>query len=130
MPRAHALLRAGFPYVKTLGMRRITSNPVDLAIGQEGRLYVLSRSELATEIRRLTWDDEDRGVIGGPGKADGRFVWPVNVVLDADENLFVSDEACQRISIFTKGWQVFGQMGRSRGPGRPTQPPGRYGLRP
>ncbi|MGQ4810616.1 Virginiamycin B lyase [Candidatus Entotheonellaceae bacterium PAL068K] len=113
MPRAHALLRAGFPYVKTLGMRRITSNPVDLAVGNEGRLYVLSRSELATEIRRLTWDDEDRGVIGGPGRADGRFVWPVNLILDADENLFVSDEACQRISIFTRAGEFLHKWGEA-----------------
>ena len=73
MAKAHALLRAGFPYLKTLGMRRVTSNPVDLALGKEGRIYVLSRSELATEIRRLTWDDENMGTIGGPGTEDGKF---------------------------------------------------------
>src|SRR5215471_2648632 len=76
MAKAYALLRAGFPYVKTLGMRRITSNPVDLALGREGRLYVLGRGALATEIRRYTWDDEDLGTIGGPGTADGKFLWP------------------------------------------------------
>ena len=67
MGKAYALLRAGFPYVKTLGMRRITSNPIDLALGREGRLYILCRGALATEIRRYNWDDEDLGTIGGPG---------------------------------------------------------------
>ena len=74
MGKAYALLRAGFPYVKTLGMRRITSNPIDLALGREGRLYVLCRGALATEIRRYTWDDEDLGIIGGSGTTDGKFL--------------------------------------------------------
>ena len=113
MPRAHALLRAGYPYLKTLGMRRVTSNPVDLAVGNEGRLYVLSRSELATEIRCLTWDDENVGTIGGPGTADGKFQWPVNVILDEDENLYVSDEALHRISIFNKEGDFLGKWGEA-----------------
>lgn len=113
MGRAHALLRAGFPYLKTLGMRRVTSNPVDLAIGKDGRLYVLSRGELATEIRRLSWDDENLGVIGGPGTADGKFQWPVNVIVDEDERLYVSDEALHRISIFNHEGDFLGKWGET-----------------
>lgn len=113
MGRAHALLRAGFPYLKTLGMRRVTSNPVDLALGKEGRIYVLSRSELSTEIRRISWGDENLGVIGAPGSADGKFVWPVSVVVDADENLFISDEALHRISIFNKEGDFLGKWGEA-----------------
>lgn len=125
MRRAHALLRAGFPYVKTLGMRRVTSNPVDLAIGKEGRLYVLSRSELATEIRRLSWEDENLGTIGGPGTADGRFQWPVNVILDDEENLYVSDEALHRISIFNQAGEFLGKWGEyGDGEGQLNRPAG------
>ena len=113
MARAHALLRAGFPYVKTLGMRRVTSNPVDLALGQEGRIYVLSRSELATEIRRISWDDENLGTIGGPGVEDGKFRWPVCLVVDEDENLYVSDEALNRISIFNKDGDFLSKWGEA-----------------
>ena len=36
MGRPYGLLRAGFPYIKTLAMRRVTNFPVDLALGQEG----------------------------------------------------------------------------------------------
>ena len=39
MGKAYALLRAGFPYVKTLGMRRMTSNPIDLALGRDSRTF-------------------------------------------------------------------------------------------
>ena len=38
MGRPYGLLRAGFPYTKTLAMRRVTNFPVDLALGQEGRI--------------------------------------------------------------------------------------------
>ena len=125
MARAHALLRAGFPYLKTLGMRRVTSNPVDLALGKEGRLYVLSRSELATEIRRLSWEDENLGTIGGPGTEDGKFRWPVCVVLDEDENLYVSDEALNRISIFNKAGAFLGKWGEAgTGAGQLNRPAG------
>src|SRR4030095_2156078 len=86
MGKAYALLRAGFPYVKTLGMRRITSNPIDLALGREGRLDVLCRGALATEIRRYTWDDEDLGTIGGPGTTDGKFLWPGAILADEAED--------------------------------------------
>ena len=41
----YALLRAGFPYFTTLGMRRVTTSCMDIAIGGEGRLYVLCRDD-------------------------------------------------------------------------------------
>ena len=41
----YALLRAGFPYYTTLGMRRVTTFCMDLAIGDEGRLFVLCRDD-------------------------------------------------------------------------------------
>jgi hypothetical protein len=125
MGRAYALLRAGFPYVKTLGMRRQTSNPVDIAIGREGRLYVLCRGELATEIRRTNWDDDDLGTIGGPGTADGKFQWPVALILDRDEHLFVSDEATNRITIMSREGEFLGTWGEpGTGPGQLNRPSG------
>ena len=43
--RPHALLRAGFPFYTTLGMRRVTTYPMDIVIGDEDRLYVLNRTD-------------------------------------------------------------------------------------
>jgi DNA-binding beta-propeller fold protein YncE len=125
MPRAYALLRAGFPYVKTLGMRRITSNPIDVGIGREARLYVLCRGDLATEIRRTSWDDEDLGTIGGLGRTDGKFVWPAALVVDRDENLYVSDEALHRISCFSADGAFRGAWGEyGTGEGQLNRPSG------
>lgn len=125
MPRAYALLRAGFPYVKTIGMRRVTSNPVDVAIGKEGRLYVLCRGDLGTEIRRCTWEDEDLGGIGSAGTGEGQLLWPVSVIVDRDENLFVSDEATNRISIFSRQGEFLGKWGEAgSGDGQLNRPSG------
>ena len=102
MARPHALLRAGFPYLTTLGMRRMTHFPVDIAIGDEGRLYVICRGEGVVEIRKFNWSDEDLGTIGGPGRGEGRLTWPAAILRDRDENLFVSDEALHRVSVFSR----------------------------
>jgi hypothetical protein len=115
MAKAYALLRAGFPYLKTLGMRRVTTNPVDLAIGGEGRLYVLCRGDLATEVRRCNWDDDDLGAIGGLGTADGKFQWPSALLLDHDENLHISDEATNRITVLSREGEFLSKWGEPGG---------------
>ena len=105
MARPYGLLRAGFPYLKTLGGHIVTWSPYDVAIGQEGRVYVVCRpSGKWGYLRVLTLDDEDLGLIGNfsaigsPDKADDRIVWPVTIIADRDENLFISDEARHRIT--------------------------------
>ena len=99
MARPYGLLRAGFPYVKCVGMRRVTSQPMDVAIGKDGTIYILTR---AGTIARLTWEDEDLGPIAGSGKDDGEFVWPVAILIDDDENLWISDESLNRITVISK----------------------------
>ena len=47
----------------------------------------------------ILWDDEDLGTIGGPGTTDGKFLWPGAILADEEENLYVSDEGCHRISL-------------------------------
>ena len=106
------LLRAGFPYLKTVGMRRVTTNCVDIAIGSEGRLYVLNRSSVQTEIRKLTIDDEDLGALDVT-ESDAELRWPVQVILDGQENLYVSDEALDRISVFNRDGESLGFWGES-----------------
>ena len=41
----HAMLRCGYPYERVLGMRRVTTFPVDIAVGED-RIYVIGRTEL------------------------------------------------------------------------------------
>ena len=72
---------------------------MDVALGKDGTLYVLGRAGL---ISRLTWEDDDLGNVCGPGRDDGKFVWPVAMVIDHDENLWVTDESLNRITVLTK----------------------------
>ncbi len=45
MSRPHGILRAGYPHLTTLGMRRVTNFPADVAFGEDGEVFVLLRSE-------------------------------------------------------------------------------------
>ena len=121
MTAADALFRCGFPYVKTLGMRRVTSAAVDVIPGSDGRVYVLVRAEIAIGgccIRILNWEDEDFGTIGETGSGDGQFSWPTKLLIDQDENLIVSDEALNRITVIAKDGSFlykWGQTGEKEG---------------
>lgn len=110
--RPYALLRAGFPYHATLGMRRYTTSCMDLALGDEGRLYVLCRDDgQGGNIRLTNWDDDDLGTIGAPGTGDGQFTWPVSILRDGGENLYVSDEGLHRISTFSRDGKFLSKWG-------------------
>ena len=111
MARPFGLLRAGFPYLKCLSMRRTTNFPIDIALGEEGRLYIMCRSDGTAMIRKYTVDDEDRGTIGGYGKGDGQFTWPVTIIADSAENLYVSDEFLHRIVAFEREGEHLGTWG-------------------
>lgn len=122
MGRPYALLRIGFPYEKTLGMRRLTNTPVDLAVGSDGHLHILCRGEGVTFVRRLTMDDEDMGSfnlrgggaqIGGTSTVSVEFIWPACLVMDADENLWFADEGTNKITALTKQGEVVSHWGES-----------------
>ncbi len=128
MSRPYAMLRAGFPYLKTLGMRRITSFPVDVAIGPDDTFYVLSR---AGTISKLPWEDEGDNwdeflpKMGGRGTEDGKFIWPVAMLLDGDETLFISDEALHRITLLSNDGKFISKWGeRGSGDGQLDRPSG------
>ena len=120
MVRPHALLRTGSIYEKTLGMRRLTNTPVDLVIGKDGDLHILSRGDDLSFIRRLSFNDDDLGAfnlsggggqVGGTSKVDGHFVWPCALIMDSEENLWVSDEATHKISCITREGKMVSQWG-------------------
>ena len=105
MSRPYALLRSGYPYYMTLGQRRVTSNPVDIGFGEEN-VYVLTRGGLGTEVRVINWEDENLGLRG-----TGNFTWPTALLVDDDENLYVSDEAKHNVTIMDKDGMVLDTWG-------------------
>ena len=121
------MLRAGFPYVKTLGMRFVTDFPVDVAIGGDGVVYVLCRYKVDGDflIRKLTYDDEDLGTIGTLGTGDGSCLWPVTIIADQEDNLYISDEASHQIAIFSRDGAFLGKWGEEGdGDGQLNRPSG------
>ena len=120
MARPHALLRVGFSFDRTLGWRGVFSAAVDLAIGSEGDLNILSRSIGRGRVRRWTLEDEDLGqfilvnqVEGEPSltRTDEAFLRPVSIIADSEDNLWVSDEATHKISSLTKEGELLSQWG-------------------
>ena len=111
MAIAGALFRCGFPYIKTLGMRRVTTGTVDVAPGEHGLVYVLGRSVFLFGIRILNWDDEDLGYIGKEGTNDGQFQWPVKLIVDKNQNFIILDEALNRITTMSSDGSFISKWG-------------------
>ena len=122
MPFPHALLRAGYPYVRVLGMRRVTTYPVDIAVGDD-RIYTIGRSELGVggNIRMVSFDDEDLGTM-----ADTGLVWPVALLRDPDNgDLWALDEATHKVTVYSAEGEQLKQWGEhGGGPGQLNRPAG------
>ena len=93
--------------------------PVGIAIGEGDTVYTLSRptdaisgvawnkTGVGSKIVKLTigtvpGDEEHIKDIGRYGDADGEIIWPAGIALDSDENIYVTDEWLNRVSIFDK----------------------------
>ena len=117
MSRPHGLLRAGYPYLRTLGMRRVTNFPSDVAFPDgEDTAYILMRSEGAATVR--IWPVEDAEALtddlkgfGAYGSGDGQLTWPVQMIADDSGHLYISDEATNRISKFDKEGEFVSKFG-------------------
>ncbi len=113
-----------YRYSHTVGLLsqagRGFNNPVDLAIGGSGRLYVLSRSNMThaplgiLRVSICTVDEEYIGQFATFGTGDGQIVWPTSIAVDSRENVYVSDEhrhdvqAFDRDGVFMRKWGSFG----------------------
>ncbi|MBM3935104.1 MAG: hypothetical protein FJ319_12535 [SAR202 cluster bacterium] len=88
--RPYAVLRAGFPYLKTLGNRMLL--PTDVAIADDGMLYVLSQGSHYSKGKPgpITIPDlnvDHHGSFGWrclelPVK-HCEYLWPCQIVLDS-----------------------------------------------
>ena len=116
MARPHGILRAGFPYLTTLGMRRVTNFPTDVAFGEDNKLFILMRSEGAATIRIWSVDDMEQLTdelegFGSYGSEDGQFVWPVSMINGPDGDLFISDEWNHRITRLNQKGEFVSKFG-------------------
>jgi len=108
------------------------NNPVDVALGRDGVLYVLNRAGSDVELRMLykrvtmcTLDEDYLGEFSSGGTEDGQLMWPATITIDAEGNVYISDEALHRISIFDAQGRFLGKWGvRGSGAGMFDRPAG------
>ena len=99
------------------GTISIMAFPVSLAFGSEDVVYVLSRQyEMVHDvpwnktgryakvaklsIGMVPGDEEHLGDLGRYGDEDGQLIWPAGIAVDSDENVYVTDEWLNRISVW------------------------------
>ena len=109
-------------YLKTIGIvnnglnGRGFANPYDLAVSKDGRIFVLNRCDplrsSAVRVGILNLDEDYLGEFGyGNGSGDGQMVWPVAMAFDSSEQLYITDEHNQRISIFDSSGNFLAKWG-------------------
>ncbi|MBM3225863.1 MAG: 6-bladed beta-propeller [Candidatus Tectomicrobia bacterium] len=109
-----------FSYSHSVGRNEFAGtgfrNPTDLALAANDVVYVVNRSyENRTDgihITIATLNEEYIREFGENGEGDGEFIWPSSLALDAQGNVYVSDEWLNRISIFDKDGKFLGKWGK------------------
>jgi DNA-binding beta-propeller fold protein YncE len=99
-----------FAYSHSVGRNEFAGtgfrNPLDLALGANDVVYVVNRSYEnrpdGIHITVCTLNEQFIREFARHGEGDGEFVWPTGIALDADENIYVTDEWLNRVSIFDK----------------------------
>ena len=95
-------------YSHTIGLvameGRGFSNPVDLAISSEDRIYVVSRTNpeqpYGIRVGICNLESDYFGDFGDYGSGDGQFVWPTALAFDSNDNLYLADEYNHRVTVF------------------------------
>ena len=108
-----------FDYSHCLGMYSTSGVgflvPMDFALGSNDTLYVLNRGvdEITLRISKCTLNHEFIGDIGRFGMGDGQFVWPMGIALDSDENIYVTDENTNKVTVLDKDGQFLAKWGEA-----------------
>ncbi len=105
-------------------------NPVDVALDSQGVMYVLNRAGPELPIRlpykrvsMCTVDEEYLGEFGTGGTAVGEFWWPSSLAFDSRDRLYVTDEALNRVTIFSTTGEVLDTWGEEgSAPGQISHP--------
>ena len=108
------------------------NHPVDVALSRDGILYVLNRAGPEVPVRMpykrvtmCTVTEEYLGEFSSGGTADGQMTWPASIALDSEGNVYVSDEALHRISIFDSWGRFLSKWGiKGKGEGEFDRPTG------
>ena len=112
-------------YRLTLGLATMEDRgfyyPSDTAIGNDGKLYTVSRSfygsERSVRVTILNDQSEYFGTFASFGYEDGQLIWPTSIAIDNNGYCYVADEYHHRITIYddsgsyVKHWGSYGLGG-------------------
>ena len=113
-------LRPGFlEYLLTVGISAMEGRgcyvPVDSAVGKDGLLYVVNRSQqfVARGVRVTMCNAEGEyfGTFGSFGEGDGQFTSPSGIAIDSQGRVYVSDEHLHRIAVFDATGRFLSKFG-------------------
>ena len=106
-------------YNRTIGVTAMFGRglyyPVDLAAGNDDRLYMLNRSSDADKrgvrVTIMDLDEGYYGIFGSFGEDEGQFTWPNSIAIDKEQRVFVSDDYMNRISVMSIGGDFIARWG-------------------
>lgn len=94
------------------------SRPTDAISGVPWNKTGVGAKVVKLTIGNVPGDEEHLLDVGRYGDADGEFIWPAGITLDSDENIYVTDEWLNRVSVFDsegKFLTYWGESGRNDG---------------
>ncbi len=116
-------LATDYRYSHTVGIYQMAgrgfSHPVDMALDQDGAIYVVNRgnptqASVAVRVSVITVNEEDLGQFCGFGSGDGQMMWPTAIAIDREGRIYIADEHRQDVQVFDKSreflfkWGTFG----------------------
>ena len=117
-----SLQQRSLTYLKTIGIvnngdnGRGFSEPYDLAISADGRIFVLNRCDppraRAIRVGICNLDEDYLGEFGdGKGDGDTQFDLPAAMAFDSKDRLHIVDEGHHRVTIFDSSGAFVGKWG-------------------
>jgi DNA-binding beta-propeller fold protein YncE len=95
------------------------NNPVDVAVGDGNRLYVLNRSNIAhaemsvLRVSIVTMDEEFVDQFTTFGEGDGQLIWPTALAYDrVNGRVYVSDERRNDVQVFDRDGAFLHKWGK------------------
>src|SRR5205823_9624124 len=97
-------------YGKTAAGQPVLSDPKNMAMGPDGRIYVVEGK--AARVSVFNADGTIGASWGGPGSGDGQFQEPWGVAVAPNGNVYVADTWNHRIQYFDPNGKFLGKWGK------------------